>query len=201
MTVNENEPMTMVKQDFKHKLYKAMKVTALCVLAFAALVLLAYGVLFAFLDRGDMKVNYWKADQLYYESIGLFFFDLENIILGITLLAAALWKLGSLLIPNRTRKLLKPISRRSFTIMTLSFGALLTAFIMLIARQRQLILTHDFSRDEAPWSAYLYFHMGMYEIGALLSLEGLVFSASGLWRRVKAQRQTGEEKRNREDKL
>ena len=191
----------MVKQDFKRKLYKAVKVTAMCVLVFAALVILAYGVLFAFLDRGDMKVNYWKADQLYYESFGLFFFDLESIILGITLLAAALWKLGSLLIPNRMPKLLKPISRRSCTIMALSFCALLNAFIMLIARQRQLILTHDFSRDEAPWSASLYFHMGMYEIGALLSLEGLVFSASGLWRRVKAQRQVGKEKRNGKHEL
>lgn len=46
------------------------------------------------------------------------------------------------------------------------------------------------------YTSDLYSNMGMYEIGALLSLEGLVFSALGLWKKVKGQRQTGKEKTN-----
>ena len=187
-----------MKLEHQNKRYRMLKIAALCVLVFVALLMLMYGAAFVRYDWGDMKVNYWKADQLYYDSIGLFFSDLESIILGTTLLAAALWKLGSLLIPSRMPKLPKPISCRNYRIIALSFGALLTIFIMLITRQRQLILTHDFSQDEAPWSENLYYAMGMYEIGALLSLEGFVFSTLGL---LKKRVGKLERIKNGEDKL
>lgn len=180
----------MDKHKIRRRIVKLLKLALLLAVAAFSLYILSYGVVFLGHDRSDMHANYWRADNLYYESIGMYYFDLACIILGASISAASLWKAASILFPHWKPSWLRPIPRERYRIMALVFGALFLLFACLTAREIHLISVRDFSHDEAPWAAGLYFAEGRYSIAALLCAEGIVFSVRGLWKKRKEQ--TGE---------
>ena len=165
---------------FKNKALQIVKIVVLIVVLWFSLELIDFGASFAYYDYCDMKANYWRSNNAYYDSILDIYYDLTCLLFGISLAVVAVFSLIHVFKPAWKPRRLKSFSRDQYKTMAVVSGSLLLYVLLLILLLRKFILNIDYGAEEHPSSGYLFHTMGNLEILALLFVESLFFSLHGL---------------------
>ena len=115
------------------------------------------------------------------------YFLLDLIILVITFLAALLWGVVHILLPNWKPKWLKPVGRTRYRTMAIIFAVLLVVFKILAIIQVKDIVMFDYSQ-EGPGPGPSYEMEGICETVTMISTEGLILSLYGFGKRTREQK-------------